>query len=1379
VSGRLIGDSWIAINPETDTFQAQADAKIKQALAGVRPSVNITPNVSQAALTQAITKIKAELNALSKGNNVVINANTSMLASKLAAIQAQAAATKAAVSSASTPGTSPNLMGQTNLATAINDLGKMDDRIKQLREDMSEGGATGQQAFNAISRAVDMAQTKLDDLRSKGIVTPDDIQQVTNLRSSLSDLSKTLNESAVAGRSAAGGYGFFGRMVATISHASIPLFASAMDKVSGSVIPGFGDVLMGALPHMLSYASGLHMMMEAVIEFSAVWIPAGIAMGAFVLAAVPEAMAVGKQLENMNSIAKATGSTFADFPKLTGALTTALKPQLLELYGIALQGVDSSSGKLGPALDQVAKGVDNVAARIVAWTQNSSGGLEKFIKSGSQDAGLLADAFVQLGRTLSTILQSVPGYAKMLLEFGDACLTVLADVTKFIQPAIALFLKLHGAIFYLGIATTLVASFGTAFLSAMTAVAAGNVVEATTGKLAGLGSALGSLVGSIAAFAVKTVIYTQALIAMASEEGVAAAATKVFADGMEAIPFGPVGLAVAAFGAVVGYGLYTAFNNSETAAQKFNAQMQKMVAQSNYLDLLQNIQVAIAATGAKLSDATNIYANLTTHMNENTKAAHDTAASYGGQAQYLTAARAAITQYSSGLGVQIEQFATASIRQNDLAKSYGNTSSALGLMNLVGVKASSLATDSASQYHLLQIQLQGAAQGYGLMTTQAGAAGNQLATINIATSAAVKALSNLTTAESAWLTLTTGGVNALQSFESGMTNLTRVQKGSRTATLGQQAAFAAQVQSAGQVLTSLQGLAQASGNTKTSQTELSTAMKGVIGQMLPFAKGSTTNTAVLSSLAQLVGGPATDNFQTLAKWVGNTKDAQNQAITATDNLTKASSNLTSAEKNLAQSLSNAITQAQTAAIMQGTLTTATDKFHTAMDNSNDTLSTAVKVTGLDYYNALVKATGSTQTATQYTDAFMKQQGYTSTQINEMNQYLDKQGTKLKNVQTQAQQAQQALNNYAKGSPYNANVTTTVSSTGTVQVKGAGPGLNDVLAHVSFSSAGHFAGGGIVPGGAASVTGDNHLAMVKSGEMIVPSQHAPKFADMARRSGIAGYAAGGTIPGGASDALSKVSAGDTQGDNLFTKQSIAAAAKAMSGYMQKQLSSMAGAGAGGTPVGWSPTGGVNQWKSVVLKALALNGLPASLLSQVLYQMQTESGGNPNAVNNWDSNAKAGNPSQGLLQTIPSTFAAYHIAGTSGNILNPLANVAAAINYAKHVYGPGLMNSYGGLGSGHGYSAGGVTPEGIIGTGMRSGTPYTIGSGEYVGPLMGNSANAMGLTGGSVGLLLPILQEQNNLLRRANQIASGQPQNYAQGLNNAVGQGARRAYFQTGG
>jgi SLT domain-containing protein len=95
--------------------------------------------------------------------------------------------------------------------------------------------------------------------------------------------------------------------------------------------------------------------------------------------------------------------------------------------------------------------------------------------------------------------------------------------------------------------------------------------------------------------------------------------------------------------------------------------------------------------------------------------------------------------------------------------------------------------------------------------------------------------------------------------------------------------------------------------------------------------------------------------------------------------------------------------------------------------------------------------------------------------------------------------------------------------------------------------------------------------------------------------------------------------------------------------------------------------VQAWAPVVLQALALAGAPASWLPGILSLMAHESGGNPNAVNGWDSNAAAGHPSMGLMQVIGPTFTAYHQPGTSNNILDPIANIAAAINYIQARYG----------------------------------------------------------------------------------------------------------------
>lgn len=116
------------------------------------------------------------------------------------------------------------------------------------------------------------------------------------------------------------------------------------------------------------------------------------------------------------------------------------------------------------------------------------------------------------------------------------------------------------------------------------------------------------------------------------------------------------------------------------------------------------------------------------------------------------------------------------------------------------------------------------------------------------------------------------------------------------------------------------------------------------------------------------------------------------------------------------------------------------------------------------------------------------------------------------------------------------------------------------------------------------------------------------------------------------------------------------------------------------------GGVERWRSLVLQVLKELGQPASWADTVLRRMNQESGGNPNAINNWDSNAKAGMPSQGLMQTIPGTFAAYAGPYRSRDITDPLANIYAGCNYAIHRYG-----SLAGMNRPGGYALGGIVGD----------------------------------------------------------------------------------------
>lgn len=301
----------------------------------------------------------------------------------------------------------------------------------------------------------------------------------------------------------------------------------------------------------------------------------------------------------------------------------------------------------------------------------------------------------------------------------------------------------------------------------------------------------------------------------------------------------------------------------------------------------------------------------------------------------------------------------------------------------------------------------------------------------------------------------------------------------------------------------------------------------------------------------------------------------------------------------------------------------------------------------------------------------------------------------------------------------------------------------------------FAGGGVIPG-YQSAKRDDVLTPMRKGEgVLVPEvvrALGPSFVHMLNRAGnsggvgavkrAAGYASGGIVSG-IKSAAGAVGGGLSSAFN-WTKDAVGTATsivtdpvgtigKVISGLLGKipggpTVTALAGGlgnkvlgsaenalkglahlvsggsqlSAGGTIANLKAGAGVAQWRPDVIKALAANGLSTSpeLVAKVLRQITTESGGNPNAIqgNIGDINNRTGDLAKGLMQTISTTFNAYKFPG-HGDIFNGYDNLLAALNYAKHNYGPNLD----GLGEGHGYSEGGIV-----------GMPQLLDSGGMLSP-----------------------------------------------------------------
>ena len=114
------------------------------------------------------------------------------------------------------------------------------------------------------------------------------------------------------------------------------------------------------------------------------------------------------------------------------------------------------------------------------------------------------------------------------------------------------------------------------------------------------------------------------------------------------------------------------------------------------------------------------------------------------------------------------------------------------------------------------------------------------------------------------------------------------------------------------------------------------------------------------------------------------------------------------------------------------------------------------------------------------------------------------------------------------------------------------------------------------------------------------------------------------------------------------------AKDVEGFIQHWIGDIT------SSAGGAMSGNVTGWLSA---ALAVTGTPMDWMSGLLRLVQAESGGNPLSVN---PQGVGNEHATGLLQTLPSTFASYAVKGLN-NILNPVANAAAAINYIKSQYG----------------------------------------------------------------------------------------------------------------
>lgn len=159
----------------------------------------------------------------------------------------------------------------------------------------------------------------------------------------------------------------------------------------------------------------------------------------------------------------------------------------------------------------------------------------------------------------------------------------------------------------------------------------------------------------------------------------------------------------------------------------------------------------------------------------------------------------------------------------------------------------------------------------------------------------------------------------------------------------------------------------------------------------------------------------------------------------------------------------------------------------------------------------------------------------------------------------------------------------------------------------------------------------------------------------------------------------------------------------------KMRGFAARGAGGRMA--QGAGGAERWRGAVRMALLKYG-PSLGISNgkawedaLVRQIATESMGDPRADNPGDSNGRGGTQHvSGLLQFLPSTFAANNISG--GNYMDPNAQIAAALKYVTSRYGMDATGAPLQIGRGVGYDTGGYLPPGETTVQNDTGEPELI-------------------------------------------------------------------------
>jgi hypothetical protein len=933
----MLGDAYIVISPDTRLFGTMTEAQIRKAIAGINPNVRVGADTKGA--TRAILSFQARLKALSDalGKMRLDVKEDKAGAARIAALQGKVFALAKSMSSMTIAGDTKKLDAQ--IAAKLAQVKDLRLQLSSLQADANTKAAAAKiaslqaEAFHLqeslssgkLKAAVDItkAETRLKAIDADLRVLASNARAVklaADNSSLLKAISVARGELAGLQKQAADV-----RLGANVDPAKLLAaestllgYEAALEKLTPAVQTGdvalgalgkaitgtgtgwgflnrdialFGGAFNRVLPVIASSIKVWHVLADVIIEIAAVWIPAGLAVGAFAVAASDAAKEIVNRMNAVHTVMDATGRSVAPMTNAMENLHKAVRPQVYQLFGDALTVMNSRTGTFAQVAKKTGTVVDQLAARMVyALTSSNKLGtstnqLSGFWRTAITDVSKLGDSIGNLFGIFGNLFRALPGFAAGLLTIGDDFTKILETASAAAVPLLKWVLLLHGYVLYTGLAVTATL----AFIGGVANLAKQFFTFAAGSVLAGVG-AIKSFVNLLKTGALFVYDFVTAIAALIAEEGILIATQELLAA---VNPLVWVGAAVVALGALVFW-----MNTSKDAAQQFNDSMQKTITNASLVSLQSTLQQGAAQTAAKLAGANH---DLNKALSQQGPAV--TGAATRWSSNYSPAvdhAARSVLELTAGQRKIADQAALVGGRIGALSKQYGGNTQALGALVAAGITSAQITDTNKDKWAQALIQVNSTTQAYQAMGTQAGVLGNDLDVLGRTVTDQYKAVQTLNQGWSAFIADVTGSQGSFDTVAQGFVTLAdhssklnfslgklkvsykdaNVAIDSLTpAGIALNQAFGDQVVNVDKLFASWRtaGLA---GNLFTA------GVKDAIAPLVKYAAGSREATAQLVALAQEAGYQGPISMAALTKWLGNThgatqklKDITNQATT--------------------------------------------------------------------------------------------------------------------------------------------------------------------------------------------------------------------------------------------------------------------------------------------------------------------------------------------------------------------------------------------------------------------------------------------------------------------------------------------------------------------